>query len=54
MTKDVLDFEDWFELLVDNLTEEGISFKDSDSVREDYDKGRNIFDVVREIVDEYS
>ena len=35
------------------LDRTGVEFKDKDSVREDYDEGRDVFDVVDDIVAEY-
>lgn len=53
MNKQDTDFDRWFELLQMNLAEKSINFKDSDSVREDYDDGKDLFDVVEEIAAEY-
>jgi hypothetical protein len=53
MTKNDVDFETWFELLKENLNDRGVVFQDADSVREDYDNGRDMFDVVDEIDAEY-
>lgn len=44
-----VDFEEWFEQLVDLLSDEGISFSDQDAVRQDYDQGKSLFDVVDDI-----
>lgn len=55
MTKDDFDFDTWFDNLssfVLDLT--GIEFSDRDSVREDYEQGRNLADVAGEIADEYN
>lgn len=49
-----LKFEDWFDnitLLV--LDETGFEFKDKESVRADYDAGRDLHDVAAEIAAEY-
>lgn len=49
-----MDFDTWFELLVTNLQEEhGIFFNDPDSVRDDYDQGKDVMVVVEEIREEY-
>ena len=47
------DFDEWFETLIMLLSDEGISFSDRAAVREDYDKGRDVFDVCDEIRVEY-
>lgn len=49
-----VDFEEWFEQLVDLLSDEGISFSDQDAVRQDYDQGKSLFDVVDDIKREYA
>lgn len=55
MTNKDVDFETWFENLCDLLRDEdGIVFSDSDSVRADYDQGRDLFDVKDEIKAEYA
>ena len=47
-------FDDWFDTLsMHVLDRTGVEFKDKDSVREDYDEGRDVFDVVDDIVAEY-
>lgn len=55
MTNDDFDFETWCEslqmMVVDGC---GFDFQDFDSVREDYDKGRNVADVANEIIAEYA
>lgn len=54
MTNDDLDFDTWFEtltvLVLDNT---GVEFQDQDSVRNDYEAGRDVHDVADEIVLEY-
>jgi len=35
------------------LDRTGVTFRDEDSVRADYDEGRDVFDVIDEIVAEY-
>lgn len=47
------DFETWFSCLQINLLDAGIDFNDEDSVRADYDSGKDMFDVVDEIIAEY-
>jgi hypothetical protein len=49
-----MEFEEWFEQLVDLLSDEGISFSDPDAVRQDFDKGKSLFDVVDDIKREYA
>lgn len=54
MTKDQFDFETWFDTLQAAVADRcGVDFKDRDSVRDDYDSGRDVFDVIDKIVDEY-
>lgn len=47
-------FETWFDCLCMNLLDAGIDFKDRDAVREDYNDGKNMFDVADEIKQEYA
>jgi hypothetical protein len=54
MDKKDTDFDTWFDCLVMQLLDENINFRDRDSVREDYDKGKNMYDVLDEIKAEYS
>lgn len=55
MTKDELDFETWFENLAMMVLEETSSeFRDTKSVRADYDAGKNLADVAKEIAAEYN
>ena len=54
MTKNDTDFNGWFDQLRDNLADQGISFNDPDSVRDDYDDGKCLFDVMDGIIDERS
>jgi len=54
MTNEHFDFETWF----DNLTiiisdRSGVDFQDEESVRADYDAGRDCAEVADEIADEY-
>ena len=54
MDKDSFDFETWFEILAIHVLERtGVEFRDEDAVRADYDNGRDVFDVIDEIVAEY-
>lgn len=48
------DFETWFGILsMQVLDRTGVDFKDEDSVRSDYEQGRDVHDVVDEIAAEY-
>lgn len=54
MIGDDFDFDTWFDtlsLLV--LDGAGVEFRDQDSVRNDYETGRNVHDVADEIIAEY-
>lgn len=54
MTNADTDFETWFDILSMNVLDRaGVDFKDRDSVRHDFDKGADVFDVIDEIVAEY-
>lgn len=54
MTKTEFDFDTWFGVLQSNvLDRSGVDFKDEDSVRDDFDNGRDVYDVIDEIVAEY-
>lgn len=54
MTKTEFDFDTWFGVLQSNVLDKaGVDFKDDDSVRGDYDEGRDVYDVIDEIVAEY-
>ena len=52
MNKRDIAFEGWFDLLQMNLADRGINFECADSVRDDYDKGKDLFDAVDEIAAE--
>lgn len=54
MTNQDTDFDNWFDLLQMNLADRGITFTDRDSVRGDYEAGRDIFDVVDLVAAEYT
>lgn len=54
MTNEDFDFEKWFDnLSLAVLDRCGIDFTDEESVREDYNRGRNLYDVADEISAEY-
>lgn len=54
MNKTDTDFETWFDILkMQVMDRTGVSFRDRDSVREDFDAGRNVYDVIDEIAAEY-
>lgn len=54
MTKTEFDFNTWFGVLKKNVLDKtGFNFKDGDSVRADYNSGRDVDDVIDEIVVEY-
>lgn len=54
MTNRDLDFETWFSALQVNVLEQtGVDFNDENAVREDYESGRDLYDVLDEIVAEY-
>jgi len=48
------DFGTWFSCLQVNLLDAGINFKDENSVREDFNAGKNMYDVCDKIIDEYA
>ena len=54
MTKDETDFDTWFGVLQSNVLDKtGVNFKDHKAVRDDYDTGRNVYDVIDDIAVEY-
>lgn len=54
MNNDSHDFDTWFQTLQMHVGERtGVTFSDEDSVRADYEQGRDVFDVIDEIVAEY-
>lgn len=54
MTNQEFDFPTWFNTLqVNVLDRTGVDFKDRESVRGDYDEGKDVYDVIEEIVAEY-
>lgn len=49
-----VDFETWFGVLQSNVLDRtGVNIKDEDAFRDDYDTGRDVFDVIEEMVAEY-
>lgn len=54
MTQHDADFETWFSVIqVQVLDETGTDFKDEDSVRDDYEQGKDAHDVAADIIAEY-
>lgn len=54
MTKNDVDFDTYFSnIQMHVLDRVGVDFQDEDSVREDYEAGRDLFDVIDEICAEY-
>ncbi len=53
MTKDDTTFEDWFDYMASYLADSQIDFRDEDSVREDYEAGKDFHDVADSIKLEY-
>lgn len=54
MTKSEFDFETWFDSLSAMVLDQcGVDFRDEDSVREDYEAGKNCADVADEVAAEY-
>lgn len=53
MDKTTHSFEDWFSLLQMNVEDECGAGITPEEVRDDYDNGRDLFDVKDEIVVEY-
>ena len=55
MTKNDFDFETWFDSLAAVVLDGcGVDFRDVESVRGDYDEGKNCADVADEIIAEYN
>ena len=55
MTNNDTDFDTWFDILSMNLLDRcGVDFNDRDAVRDDFDRGRDVFDVIDEIAAEYA
>ena len=54
MKKPEFDFDTWFGVLQTNIADRcGVDFRDQDSVRPDYDDGRDLVDHVVDIAAEY-
>lgn len=54
MTKTDFDFETWFEVLQQTVLDRcGVEFGDEDSVRDDYEDGKDVYDVIDSVVAEY-
>lgn len=54
MNKRDAEFDDWYSVLqMHVLDNTGIEFRDEEAVREDYDAGKDVFDVIDEITAEY-
>ena len=54
MDKNDFDFDTWFDSMAAMVLDKtGIEFRDKDSVREDYEDGKNCTDVADEIAAEY-
>ena len=55
MNCDSHDFDTWFGVLQANVLDRaGVNFTDEDSVREDYERGDDVYDVIDSICDEYA
>lgn len=55
MTKTEFNFETWFDCLAMTVLDKcGVELRDADSVRADYDAGKNLADVADEISAEYT
>jgi len=54
MTKHDTGFDDWFDQLCDLLADQGVNFSDPDAVRDDYDSGKSLFDVIDEIKSDHA
>ena len=54
MTKNEFDFDTWFDnLALMVLDKAGVEFRDMESVRGDYEDGKNLADVAEQIAAEY-
>lgn len=54
MTGPDTDFDTWFSTLQMHILDLcGIDFTDQDSVKKDYEEGRDVFDVIDEVAAEY-
>lgn len=54
MNRNDIDFESWFDMLQTTLSDDGITFLDADSVRDDYYNDKDVYDVADEIKAEYA
>ena len=55
MNKRNADFDTWFSTLsILVLERTGVDFNDEDSVKQDYEDGKDMFDVVDSIAEEYN
>lgn len=52
MTKNEVDFDTWFNILQIQLDDRGVAFYDGDAVRDDFEQGKDVHDVVDEIAEE--
>ena len=54
MKKGEVDFDTWFGVLQTNVLDRtGVNFRDADSVRDDYERGMDVYAVIDDIVAEY-
>lgn len=54
-TKHDMSFDNWFSVVVVLVLEgSGVDFSDEDSVRQDYESGKDAHDVADEIIAEYN
>lgn len=54
MTNRDTDFDTWFDILTMSLLDRvGVDFRDTESVRGDFDEGRDVHDVIDELAAEY-
>lgn len=55
MDKQTHNFDTWFDTLQSHVLDRtGVTFTDEDSVREDYERGDDVYDVIDSICDEYA
>lgn len=55
MVRGEFDFETWFDSLAAMVLDQcGVEFRDEESVRDDYEAGKNCADVAAEIAAEYA
>ena len=53
MTNSDMSFRDWSDLVQMNLQEHGVDYDDVESLSGDYHAGRDVMEVVSEILQEY-